>query len=71
MSSFDYQLGFTQGYAIAKAKAEPIKHGHWIGIDDFPHETWECDRCGKIIETDEPPHYCENCGAKMDEVENG
>lgn len=46
-------------------EAEP-KHGHWIGIDDFPHETWECDRCGKIIETDEPPNYCENCGAMMD-----
>ena len=41
------------------------KHGRWIGIDDFPHETWECDRCGKIIETDEPPNYCENCGARM------
>lgn len=53
-------------------EAEPVKHGRWIGIDDFPHETWECDRCGKIIETDEPPNYCENCGARMiDEVENG
>ena len=46
-------------------EAEPRKHGHWVGIDDFPHETWECDRCGKIVETDEPPNYCENCGAKM------
>lgn len=46
---------------------EPTKHGHWIGIDDYPHETWECDRCGKIIETDEPPNYCERCGADMRE----
>lgn len=49
--------------------SEP-KHGHWIGIDDYPYETWECDRCGKIIEADEPPNYCERCGAKMDEVDN-
>ena len=51
---------------VPYAEVEPVKHGHWVGIDDFPHETWECDRCGKIIETDEPPNYCENCGAKMD-----
>lgn len=58
--------------AIFALKAEPAKHGRWVGIDDFPHETWECDRCGKIIETDVPPNYCENCGARMiDEVENG
>lgn len=48
-------------------EAEPTKHGHWVGIDDIPHETWECDRCGKIVETDEPPNYCENCGADMRE----
>ena len=45
------------------------KRGHWIGIDDFPYETWECDRCGEIIEVDEPPNYCPNCGADMREVE--
>lgn len=48
------------------AEMDGVKYGHWIGIDDFPYKTWECNRCGKIIVIDEPPNYCENCGAKMD-----
>ena len=52
--------------AVEALEAEPTERGRWIGIDDFPHETWECSRCGKIIETDKPPHYCENCGKRMD-----
>ena len=52
-------------------EAEPIKHGSWVGIDDFPHEDWECTNCGYIIYGDDDIrdlHYCPNCGAKMDEV---
>lgn len=41
-------------------------HGSWVGIDDYPHETWECNRCGHIWHGDEPPKYCEMCGARMD-----
>lgn len=56
--------------------AEPIRHGHWIGIDDEPCETYECDKCGYITEeigcNNGIPNnfnYCPNCGASMDEVE--
>ena len=24
--------------------------GHWVGLDDEPCETWECDKCGYIQE---------------------
>lgn len=46
---------------------EPRK-GHWIGIDEDPHEDWECDNCGFVIWADENIekfHYCPICGAKM------
>ena len=45
-------------------EAEPVRKGSWVGIDDFPHEVWECDRCGNIIEGDRK-NYCDNCGTKM------
>lgn len=56
--------------------AEPIKHGHWIGIDDEPWETYECDKCGYITEDIECSYgipnnfkYCPSCGALMEEIE--
>ena len=48
---------------------EERKKGHWIGIDDFPHEMWECDQCGKTIEDDDRIDdwkFCPSCGARMD-----
>lgn len=53
--------------------AEP-KTRRWIPIDDFPHEVWECDHCGFVIDGSgciEPTEYrdlysfCPNCGSKM------
>jgi len=44
------------------------KTGCWIGIDEEPHEDWECDNCGFVIWADENIekfHYCPNCGRKM------
>lgn len=48
------------------------KEGHWIGIDEEPHEDYECDKCGYVVSTftaNIEPHteykYCPNCGAKM------
>ena len=51
--------------------AEP-KTGHWIGIDEEPHEDYECDKCGYVVSTytaNIKPHteykFCPNCGARM------
>lgn len=60
---------------MPSVKPQP-KMGHWIGIDEEPHEDYECDRCGYVVSTytaNIEPHteykYCPNCGAKMQEVE--
>ena len=47
-----------------------LKKGVWVGIDQEPHEEWECDNCGNIINTYlqdelEEHKYCHKCGAKM------
>ena len=44
--------------------------GEWVGIDEEPHEEWECCNCGNIINTYmqdelEEYKYCHKCGAKM------
>ena len=51
------------------------KTGHWIGIDEEPHEDYECSCCGYVVSTftaNIEPHteykYCPNCGAKMESV---
>ena len=53
--------------AIALLTIEP-KKGNWVGIDDEPHDDWECDRCGEIVTDcgwDALPNFCPNCGADM------
>lgn len=57
---------------VAIKTLEP-KTGHWIGIDEEPHEDYECDKCGYTISTftaNIKPHteykYCPHCGAKME-----
>ena len=52
---------------------EPVRHGHWIDIDSESY-TWKvrCSECGherSMMSTQgKYPKYCEECGAKMDEV---
>lgn len=52
--------------------AEPIRHGHWI-TREVAKDIYLC-RCSickwheEVFKADEY-HYCPNCGAKMDEVE--
>lgn len=50
------------------------KTGHWVDIDEEPHEVWECDHCGFVIDGSgciDPYDYrdtykfCPNCGAMM------
>lgn len=64
------------GDEIAKlpaADVRPVVRGAWIGIDDFPHEDWECSVCGEqVCGNDSIPrdmHYCPNCGAEMEAEE--
>lgn len=39
---------------------------NWVGIDQEPHEDWECTHCGFIIYgMEEPYRFCPNCGRKM------
>ena len=47
--------------------------GHWVGIDDEPCETWECDKCGCIQECfeDERPNFCPQCGSDMRKSNDG
>ena len=49
---------------------EPVKHGHWIVISEYPKKA-ECSYCGYLIEHELVCwwDYCPNCGARMNEVE--
>ena len=49
------------------------KTGQWIGIDDRPHEDYECSNCGYVCSTfsaNIEPHtefkFCPNCGRRME-----
>lgn len=55
-----------------KALEQEPKTGHWIGIDEEPHEDYECDKCGYVVSTysaNIEPHteykFCPNCGCHM------
>lgn len=58
---------------MALADAEPVKHGHWIFEPKDAIEMMftlpKCSECG--AESSDGGNYCPNCGAKMDEVEDG
>lgn len=77
---YDFKFGHCDGcnartaldMAIEAVKAEPVKHGHWIAHDmsikDVPTEA--CSKCCEWSYGYNEP-YCQKCGAKMDEVEDG
>lgn len=70
-----YAVGTGTILLMPTVDAEPVKHGHWINhFDDlFPEEsTQECSVChAEQMGTMLNDNYCPNCGAKMDEVEDG
>ena len=54
--------------------AEPVRHGHWVEDKERPWR-WICSECytymSNEIDRNMDMNYCPNCGAKMDEVEDG
>ena len=44
--------------------------GLWVEIDDYPHDDWECNKCGGQVYGTNAPYeeykFCPNCGARMD-----
>lgn len=56
---------------IPAADVAPVIHAHWAHLGG---DEWCCSACGFVITTegswDKPiKKYCEDCGARMDEVE--
>lgn len=56
---------------IPAADVVPVIHAHWAHLGG---DEWCCSACGFVITTegswDKPTKkYCEDCGARMDEVE--
>lgn len=53
--------------------AEPVRHGHWLLLDECANAGVYCTRCGKKVYKEQYANqkikskYCPNCGAKMDE----
>lgn len=70
--AFDYGWRSLQECIRKLPSAE--RKGNWVGIDDEPCETFECDRCGFVLEDwiqGAFYNFCPNCGADMREEENG
>lgn len=81
--SSDFQSGAIMGLEAAEfairctpsIDAAPVVHGRW---EHRFGDEWCCTMCGYVVHTDgswEHPFtlgkkYCENCGAKMNGVEN-
>ena len=64
-------LRMVKQYIKVLPTAEPTKHGRWIDCGTAIDGDTEvkCSECGEVLYW--LANYCPNCGAKMDEVENG
>lgn len=54
--------------------AEPVRHGYWIQLEFksiWNNKLIACSKCAELflVQNVESEHYCRNCGAKMDGVE--
>ena len=81
--SQDNNCLYTSKYGVMTVKSvckwaiealDQQKEGVWVGIDEEPHEDYECSICGYVCSTfttnikpSDEYHYCPNCGAKMKE----
>ena len=58
-------------YDIANTPTADVRenvYGNWVGIDDEPCETFECDKCGFVLDDwilGALYNFCPNCGADM------
>lgn len=50
--------------SVRAADVVEVRRSVWVGIDDYPYDTWECANCGRIIEGDREA-FCPSCGAVM------
>jgi rubredoxin len=80
MATWDWQelylpIHFKQLLDALPPVSVAEKVGCWVEIDDEPHEVWECDHCGFVIdgsgcidpyEYRDTYKYCPNCGARME-----
>ena len=74
---FDADRAIRELKSLPSVQPKP-KTGRWVGIDEEPHEDYECNRCGYVCSTftanikpSEEYKYCPNCGADMRGEENG
>lgn len=58
---------------VANHTDDQGNHAHWVVIEEsssgYRRTLLKCSRCGfdRIVGSGYAPHYCEYCGAKMDE----
>lgn len=67
IDDYEDRLAIVKSFVdpVQTVDAVPVRHGHWVGIDDEPHEVWECDMCGYTYESEYQYNFCPHCGAEM------
>lgn len=71
-NSYGEVIKTTPLVSVPTADAKPTKHGRWI--DKAAEDCYRCSVCEEYTHMEMPRllyHYCPNCGARMDEVEDG
>lgn len=71
MDGYDGAMAMEIAASAPAADVVPVIHGRWAHLGG---DEWCCSACGFVITTegswDKPTKkYCEDCGAKMQEVE--
>lgn len=51
---------------IETIKIIPVKHGHWVAVDDNLHYCSKCKHDTYYFDSTNKTPYCPWCGAKMD-----
>ena len=58
--------------SLPTVDAEPVRRGKWVKFGNDIRYCSECSKCGYLQSIYlKKPKYCPNCGAKMEECENG